>query len=113
MKMRKSVIVSIIAKELIAQPYQLLIKIYGKKFNSKVFFASSVPIHLPKPQLNGGSRGSIGAIDPPKTYKTSFFHHDFVQFGKQHARYKAILSSTVFLQQYCEIYFISLTVVNP
>jgi len=30
--------------------------------------------------------GAIGAIFPPKTYKSNFFHHDFVQFGKQHSR---------------------------
>jgi len=26
---------------------------------------------------------------PPKTYESNFFHHDVVQFGKQHSRYKA------------------------
>jgi len=32
---------------------------------------------------SGGSRGgAIGAIAPPKTYKSNFFQHDFVQFGK-------------------------------
>jgi len=29
---------------------------------------------------------AIGAIDPPKTYKSDLFHHDFVQFGKQHVK---------------------------
>ena len=49
---------------------------------------------------------------PPKTYESNFSHHDFVQFGKQHSRYKASLPSIVLSQQCCEVYFISLTVVN-
>jgi len=36
-----------------------------------------------------------GETVPPKTCKINFIHHDFVQFGKQHSRYKAILSSIV------------------
>ena len=47
--------------------------------------------------------GSRGAIAPPKTYESNFIHHDFVQFGKQHSRYKAILSSIVLSQQCCEV----------
>jgi len=58
-------------------------------------------------------RGVMGAIAFPRTYESNFIHHDFVQFGKQHSRYKAILSSIVLSQQCCEVYFISLTVVNP
>jgi len=62
----------------------------------------------------GGSRGgTIRVIAPSKIYKSDFFHHDFLQFGKQHSRYKAILPSTVLSQKCCEVYFISLTVVNP
>jgi len=38
----------------------------------------------------GKSRGDWGHR-PPKTYESNFFHHDFVQFGKQHSRSKAIL----------------------
>jgi len=49
---------------------------------------------------------------PPKTYESNFVHHDFEKFGKQHSRYKAILSSIVLSQTYCEVHFISLTVVN-
>jgi len=30
----------------------------------------------------GGSRATIGAIAPPKTYESNFFHHEFVQRGK-------------------------------
>ena len=42
-------------------------------------------------QCRGGSRGgAIGAIAPAETYESNFFHEDFVQFGKQHSRYKAI-----------------------
>ena len=39
--------------------------------------------------------GRIGAIAPPKTYESNFIHHNFVQFGKQPSRYKAILPFTV------------------
>jgi len=54
-----------------------------------------------------------GAIAPAKTYESNFIHHDNLQFGKQYSRYKDILPSTVLSQQRCEIYFISLAVVNP
>jgi len=30
----------------------------------------------------------------PKTYESNFFHHNCIQFGKQHLPYKAILSSS-------------------
>jgi len=60
----------------------------------------------------GGSKGGDWGDRPPKTYESNFFHHDFVQFGKQHSRYKAILPSIVLSQQCCEVYFISPTVVN-
>ena len=43
----------------------------------------------------------------------NFIHHDFVQFGKQHSRYKAILPSIVLSQQCCDAYFIYLTVAKP
>jgi len=49
----------------------------------------------------------------PKTYVGNFIHHCFVQFRKQHARLKAILSSIILSQQCCEVYFISLTVAKP
>jgi len=58
-------------------------------------------------------RGTIGAIALLKTYERDFIHHDFVKFGKQHLRYKAILLSIVLSQLCCEVYFISLAVVNP
>jgi len=32
---------------------------------------------------------------PPKTCESNFVHHDFIQFGKQHLRYKAIFPSVV------------------
>ena len=40
----------------------------------------------------------------PKTYKSNFSHHDFVQVRKQHSRYKAILSPIVLLQQCCVLH---------
>jgi len=36
-------------------------------------------------------------IATPKTYKSNFIHHDFVQFGKQHSRYTAIFSVHCFV----------------
>jgi len=45
--------------------------------------------------------------------KSNFFHDDFVQFGKQHSRFKANLPPIVLSQQCCEVCFVSLTVVNP
>jgi len=53
-----------------------------------------------------------GGDRPPKTYESNLIRHDFVQLGKQHSRYKAILSSIVLSQQCCEAYFISLTVMK-
>ena len=47
---------------------------------------------------------------PPKTYDSNFVRHHVVQFGKQHSRYRVILSSIVLPHQCCEIYFICLTV---
>jgi len=61
-------------------------------------------------RTQGGSRGGIGAITPLKNEESTYIHHVFLQFGKLHSRYKVILSSTVLLQQYCERYFIPLTV---
>ena len=58
----------------------------------------------------GGSRGWLERSHPLKTYESNFVHHAFVQFGKQHSHFKAILPSTVLSQQCCEAYFISLTV---
>jgi len=58
--------------------------------------------------------GSIQGGDlPPKTYESTFIHHDSVQFGKQHARYKAIMPSIFLSQQCCEVYFISLAEAKP
>jgi len=37
------------------------------------------------------SEKAIGAIAPSKSYESNFIHHDFVQFGKQHSQFKAIL----------------------
>jgi len=45
-----------------------------------------------------------------KTYESNFVHHDFVQFGKQHSRYKVILPPTVLSEECYKEYFISLTV---
>jgi len=64
-------------------------------------------------RTRGGSKGGDWAIAPPKTHESIFIHHNILQFGKQHPRYKPIPSSIVLSQrQCCEVYFISLTVVN-
>jgi len=53
------------------------------------------------------------AIAHAETYESNFIDHDFAQFGKHHSRYKTILPTIILSQGCCEIYFISLTVVNP
>jgi len=42
-----------------------------------------------------GGSGAGGRLPIPKTYESNFFHHDFVQFTKQHSRYEAILHFVV------------------
>jgi len=43
------------------------------------------------------SRGAIEAIAPCKTDESKFIPHDFVQLGRQHLRYKAILPKHCFV----------------
>jgi len=66
----------------------------------QVFFSGNVQAVNNHQKLPGA--------DPalPKTYKSNFFHHNFVQFGKQHSRLKANLSSTVLPQQCCELQWV-------
>jgi len=46
----------------------------------------------------GRSReGRLGDRPPPKTYESNLIHHDFVQFEKQHSRYKAIFALHCFV----------------
>jgi len=71
--------------------------------------ACTIPMILHK----GGSRGGDWAIVPLKPTKVTFFNKILYKFGKQNSRYKAISPSFVFSQQHSEVYFISLTVVNP
>jgi len=40
-----------------------------------------------KTGFNQGRIQGGGAIAPPKTHESSFIHHGFVQFGKNHSRY--------------------------
>jgi len=54
--------------------------------------------------------GQLGRSPSAKPTKVTFFTMIFLQFVKQHSRYKAILSSIVLPQQCCEVYFIFLTV---
>ena len=53
-----------------------------------------------------------GAIAPLKPTKITI-HHDFLQFGKQHSRHKAVLSSILLSQHCCKVYFIPLTAAKP
>jgi len=64
------------------------------------------------PQSGADPKGGDWDDRPPETYESNFFYHDFVQFGKQHWRFKAILTSIVLSQQCCEVYFMSFTVMN-
>jgi len=59
-------------------------------------YANGQCIHTTRKLLYGTSLrpgadlgGVIGAIASPKANESNFFHCDFVQFGKQHFRYKA------------------------
>jgi len=60
------------------------------------------------PPLSGQTRSNQvriqGGDRPLKTYESNFIHHDFVQFGRQHSRFKAILPSIVLPQQWYEVY---------
>ena len=47
------------------------------------------------PFINLGQGRIQGGDHPPKTYESKYIYHDFVQFGKQHSRFKAILPSIV------------------
>jgi len=44
----------------------------------------------------GRSREWCWGDRPPQTYESNFFHHDFVQFGKQHSRLKRTFCLPVF-----------------
>jgi len=62
-------------------------------------------------------RGDPGGVTIPQSpplmpHASNLVDHYFIQFGKQHSRYKAILPSVVLSQQCCEVYFISPTAVN-
>jgi len=64
--------------------------------------------------VQGGSGGGSDWEDrTPKTYESNFIRHSFIQFGKQHSRYKAILSFILLSLQCCEVCIMSFTVVNP
>jgi len=60
------------------------------------------------PRWEGGKE-----IATPTTVESHFIHHNFLQFGKKHSRYKIISSSTVLSNQCCGVLFIALTVAKP
>jgi len=60
-----------------------------------------------------GLQWGRGGSRPRKTCESNFIHHDFVHFGKQHSRWKSILSSIVLPHQCCVACFIPLTVAKP
>jgi len=55
----------------------------------------------------GGSSGCDQGDRNPKTDESNFIYHDFLQFGNQHLRCKAILSSIVLSHQCYEVHFMS------
>jgi len=61
----------------------------------------------------GQIQGSIGTSAPAEACESNYIQHDFLQSGKQHSRYKAILSSIILSQQLCKVYFVPLTVAKP
>jgi len=63
-----------------------------------------------KHKTGADARGRLERLPLPKTYESNFNHHDFVQFGKQHSPYKAILSSILLSQKCCEV---ACTVLHP
>jgi len=73
------------------------------------FYPTDEDLLQPGADPEGGDWGNRIA----KTYESSFIRDDFLQFGKQHSRHKAILPPIILSQQCCEEYFISLTVVHP
>ena len=58
--------------------------------------------HCEQGWIQGGDRPNR---PPPKTYESNFVDYDFIQFGKEHSRYKAILSSIVLSQPCCKVYY--------
>jgi len=50
------------------------------------------------PVVEAGPDPEWGDRPPPKTCKSNFIHHDFVQFGKQRSQYKTISLSIVWSQ---------------
>ena len=56
------------------------------------------------------TKGMIGVIPPSEIYESNLFTMIFLQFRKQCMWYKAVLLFIILSQQYCEVYFIPLTV---
>jgi len=63
-----------------AQRHVITIDIAPRKY------ISSLRLYL----LAGTDPGGSWCDLPPKTCESNLIHHDFVQFGKQHSRYKDI-----------------------
>ena len=69
----------------------------------KVLTSSSVTITSRCAGVSGNHGRIQGAISPSKSYESNFIRREFVQFWKQHSRYKAILTPNVLSQQCCEV----------
>jgi len=65
----------------------------------KVCGAHPAKLNMMQGQIQGRAIGTIAPL--------------FLQFGKQHSLYKAILLPIVLSQQCCEVYFILFTVAKP
>jgi len=80
-------------------PYELFTMYFDEDMINlickKVKLRSGKKIYQTLLKIRGYPGGRLGDR-PPKTSENNFIHHDFLQFGKQHSRYKAILSSIVF-----------------
>ena len=53
-----------------------------------------ITLWLLKGRIRGGERSL-----PPKTYKSNFIHHNFVEFRERHSRHKTILPTIVLSQR--------------
>jgi len=66
----------------------MILKVMTPKFQgvTGINFGRFIEVATGKPffKSRADPGRTIGAITPPKTYKSNFFHHGFVQLGKQH-----------------------------
>ena len=81
------------------------------KLGGRTPLAPPLATALVKTGANPG--GAIQAIAPPKTYELTLFTMSVYNSENSIPNTRPILSSIVLSQKCCEVYFISLKVVNP